>query len=426
MFISLPEEVTYILYKLHEHGFAGYIVGGCVRDSLLNTEPDDWDITTDARPDQVKQLFAKTIDTGLKHGTVTVVINGRQYEVTTFRHLGSVTNADSLTLLKEDLSRRDFTINAMAYSRQTGLVDYFNGVNDLKKGVINAVGKPEQRFREDALRMIRAIRLACQLNFIIGSETFAAITGNHQLLRSVSRERIRDELGKIVLTDQPGRGILMLRSTSLLGYILPELADSSDFEHTLAILEAAPKKLTVRLAALLYKLGQPWSEKENEKRNLSKPASERQDSVRRALNRLKFSKQTVDTVYRLVREQLDELAFPDKVSIKKFITRVGPENLQSFFELQAAVIKASQPSYDFSALDVLQEQVCNILKEKQPLTVKDLAVNGYDLMEIGIQPGEQMGQVLDRLLEKVLAEPEMNTKENLLKMVMAEQGIDNV
>ena len=123
-----PEEVTYILNKLHEHGYAGYIVGGCVRDSLLNTEPDDWDITTDAQPDQVKQLFAKTIDTGLKHGTVTVVINGRQYEVTTFRHLGSVTNADSLTLLKEDLSRRDFTINAMAYSRQTGLVDYFNGL----------------------------------------------------------------------------------------------------------------------------------------------------------------------------------------------------------------------------------------------------------------------------------------------------------
>ena len=237
---SVSEEVTYILYKLHEHGFAGYIVGGCVRDSLLNTEPDDWDITTDAQPDQVKQLFAKTIDTGLKHGTVTVVINGRQYEVTTFRHLGSVTNADSLTLLKEDLSRRDFTINAMAYSRQTGLVDYFNGVNDLKKGVINAVGKPEQRFREDALRMMRAIRLACQLNFIIGSETFAAITGNHQLLRSVSRERIRDELGKIVRLINRAGG-LMLRSTSLLGYILPELADSSDFEHTLAILEAAPK-----------------------------------------------------------------------------------------------------------------------------------------------------------------------------------------
>ncbi|HZK24127.1 MAG TPA: CCA tRNA nucleotidyltransferase [Oscillospiraceae bacterium] len=429
MNISLPGDVAYILNKLHEHGFAGYIVGGCVRDSLLNKVPHDWDITTNAQPDQVKQLFAKTIATGIKHGTVTAVINGKQYDITTYRHAGNgtgVRRSDNTTSLKEDLSRRDFTINAMAYQQQTGLVDYFNGVSDLRCAVINAVGDPEQRFQEDALRMMRAIRLACQLGFTVGTSTLTAITRNHQLLRHISAERIRNELCRIMLSKQPARGIELLHSTLLLSMILPELTACADFDHVLAVLDAAPKGLTVRLAALLHGIGKPISKKENKSGDLSRYHLERADIVRDILRRLKFAKQTVDSVCILVREQLNRFDFPNKANIKRLINRVGLGNLQSFFELQIAEIKASQPPHHFSALNALSEQVCKIIKEKQPLTVKDLAVNGDDLITIGIQPGVQMGQILNSLLEKVLEEPEMNTKENLLNIITTEQGENNI
>ena len=401
--ISLPADVTYILNKLDEHGFAGYIVGGCVRDILLNKEPVDWDITTNAQPDQVKQLFPKSIDTGIKHGTVTVFINGKQYEITTFRQ-SDYRRSDNILLLKGDLSRRDFTINAMAYNHQRGLVDYFNGVKDLKEGIINAVGDPEKRFQEDALRMVRAIRLACQLDFEIAPKTFAAITRNHQLLKSISTERIRDEFCKILLIEQPGRGIQMLYSTLLMDFILPELT-CIDLDHTLAVIGATPKDLTVRLAALFLDIDKP---------------QERAKIARNALKRLKFSNKTIDAIYRLLQEfKLPD--YSDEVSIKRFINRVGQENLQSFFELQLAVIKACKPPHGFSAVDALKEQVYKIIKEKQPLTIKDLAVNGYDLIKIGIQPGVQMGQILNYLLEKVLTKPELNTKENLLNIVLSEK-----
>lgn len=429
-----------IISVLHSNGYEGYVVGGCVRDMLLGKEPKDWDIATNAKLEQVKQLFNKTIDTGLKHGTVTVVLDENNYEVTTYRLDGKYTDnrrPDEVTFttcLKDDLSRRDFTINAMAYNNRNGLIDLFGGKDDLSNKTIRTVGNPDERFQEDSLRMMRAIRFACQLDFYPTYHVSNSIIKNKKLINNISQERIRDELCKILLSDEQVRGIETLESSGLLEEILPEIQRLVDFDqknphhhknvfdHTLLVLDSIPNNLILRLSALLHDIGKPASYSEDEKGfgHFYEHHIIGEKIAEGILKRIKFNNDTISKVCILIREHMSRYDFLRKASIKKFINRVGIENLDNLFELQIADIKGSKPPHNFDSVLKLKENVHTILNEKQPLIVKDLAVNGYDLMSIGIESGIKMGKILNYLLERVLENSDLNTKEKLLAIVMKE------
>ena len=234
--MKIPSGVNTIIKTLYENGFEGFLVGGCVRDSILNRNPNDYDVTTNALPDDIIRIFEKTIPTGIKHGTVTVLLNKEPFEVTTYRIDGEYLNNRSpeevtfVTNIKEDLARRDFTINAMAYNDEKGLVDFFNGRDDLKNKIIRCVGDADKRFNEDALRMLRAIRFCTQLDFEIEEKTLAAITNNSHLIKNISVERVADELNKCLLCNKPSKAFLLLEKTGLLKYILPDLQETVGFK----------------------------------------------------------------------------------------------------------------------------------------------------------------------------------------------------
>jgi len=435
--MNLPDEVEFILNKLNKNNFKGYVVGGCVRDVLLGKSPKDWDITTNAKPEEIKSLFEKTIDTGLKHGTVTVVLNNNNYEITTFRIDGKYLDnrkPDKITFtssLKEDLSRRDFTINSIVYNPKEGLIDYYGGINDLSNNLIRTVGNPDLRFNEDALRMMRAVRFASQLNFFIDKDTILSIVNNRYLINNISTERIRDELCKILTSDKPSFGINLLWATGLLNIILPEIVKMIGFnqrnpahhkdvyEHTLLVLDNTSNDLILRLSALLHDIGKPetFSIDENGIGHFYKHHMKSMDIAKDILQRLKFDNKTIEIVCIIVKNHMSRYDFLRDSSIKKFINRVGVENLDRLFQLQIADIKGCRSPHDFSQVLKFQSKVNKILNEKQPLTVKDLAINGYDLMAIGIEPGVRIGKILNELLEIVLKNPELNTKEKLLQFI---------
>lgn len=437
--IKIDKDANKIINILQLHGFEAYVVGGAVRDCLLSREVKDWDICTDALPEQILDIFSgyKTIPTGLKHGTITVVLNNKQYEVTTFRIDGKYfdnrrPNEVKFTSdLVEDLSRRDFTINAMAYNEKDGLVDPFCGKNDLSNRSIKAVGSADKRFQEDALRMMRAIRFACQLEFDLVHDVSNSIIKNKQLINNISQERIRDELCKTLLSYKPVNGIQLLKNTGLLEEILPEVQrmvnfdqcnpnhDKDVYEHTMIVLDNTSNDLILRLSALLHDIGKPMTfSVDNEGvGHFYKHHLEGVIIAENILKRLKFDSVTVDKVSILIREHMSRYDFLRSSSIKKFINRVGIENLDNLFKLQIADIKGSKPPHDFSKVLDLKEKVEKIINEKQPLTVKDLDINGYDLIKIGIKPGKQMGEMLNNLLEQVLENPDLNKKEKLLMMI---------
>jgi tRNA nucleotidyltransferase (CCA-adding enzyme) len=333
--------------------------------------------------------------------------------------------------LKEDLSRRDFTINALAFNNEEGLIDYFNGQDDIKKRKLKTVGEPEKRFSEDALRMLRAIRFACIYDLKIEIKTYSAIQIHSELIAIISHERIRDELCKILTSTNPAKGINLLKDTGLLHYILPEVEDMIGFDqrtphhhkdvyqHTLIVLESVPNNLVLRLAALFHDIAKPLTFTKDEQGygHFYGHHLRGETLVEEVLRRLKFDNDTVGKVCVLVREHMSRYANLKRASIKKLINRVGVENLDSLFLLQIADIKGSAPPHDFSKILTLQADVNKILIEKEPLTVRDLAINGRDLMDLGITPGKKMGQILGFLLEKVLERPELNHKGKLLEIV---------
>jgi len=432
-----PDYVEYIMSQLQQSGFKSYVVGGCVRDYFLKIEPKDWDICTSATPEQIITLFNHVIPTGIKHGTVTVIINNNHVEVTTLRTDGKYNDFRHpeevffTTELIEDVARRDFTVNSIAVNLDRNVYDYFDGLKDIENKIIRAVGNPDERFREDPLRMMRCVRFSAVFDFDIEKETEKSIIKNSKLIIKISAERIRDELCKILMSDYPGYGIKMLQRTGLLQYIIPELCECVDFnqhnihhdknvfEHILTVLNNTPKILNVRLGALLHDIGKPKSFTIDEK-GCGHFYGHHIDGVEIAeeiLKKLKFDNKTIESVVILVREHMSRYDFLRVGSIKKFINRVGVGNLNDLFELQIADIKGSKEPHDFTQVINLKNEVEGILNEKQPLTVKDLAINGYDLMKAGIQPGIKMGQILNGLLEKVLDNPKLNTKEMLLNLV---------
>lgn len=402
MYISIPPDVKFILDRLQNNHYEAYIVGGCVRDSLLNKEPKDWDITTNALPEEIIRIFPRTIPTGIKHGTISVLINSRAYEVTTFRidgeysdnrHPDKVIFSDDI---KEDLSRRDFTINAMAY-REKCLIDPFSGRYDLDAKIIKCVGNANERFNEDALRMLRAVRFSCQLDFTIEADTLSSIVENNLLISNISAERIRDELCKILSAAKPSAGIRLLMETGLLQYIIPGL--NMDL-NSMKMLDNIENSLILRLAALLY-----------DTEYASCGTSEM------ILKNLRFDNETVRKVCILLRENMELYKVRDNVSLKKIISRAGKDNIAPLLKLEAAISANSKaPSGSCNAAQ-LKDMADRIIKNKEPLNIKDLDINGSDLKNLGYSQGKDLGEALNKLLQIVLEYPELNKKSKLIDIV---------
>ncbi len=441
MNIFVPKEVNFIINRFYKNNYEAYMVGGCVRDSILGITPKDYDITTSAKPETTILLFNKTIPTGLKHGTITVLINNDPYEVTTFRTDGSYldnrrpSSVNFVTDIKEDLSRRDFTINALAYNKITGLIDYFNGVTDIKNKLIRCVGDPDKRFKEDSLRMLRAIRFSCQLSFDIEINTLNAIRKNHLLISNISKERIRDELCKILISDNPSKGLQLLKETNLLELILPDINSLVDFSpkctnhnrnvftHTLKVIDNTENNLILRLSALFHDVGKINTLTAfNNGSFYGFPGHCLEGSImtKKILSDLRFDNNTIEIVSKLIEHHLvlNVDIMPTKYEVKKLLNSVGKDNMHLLFALQRADIKSlNNPEPFLKKVSYTEDLVNEIIKNKEPLLVKDLDITGKDLINIlGIKPGKLIGEILNHLLDKVLEDPSLNSKESLLRL----------
>lgn len=429
----MPEDVKLIINTLEDKGFDAYVVGGCVRDSVLGIEPNDWDICTNARPEVSTLIFQqegyKVIPTGIKHGTVTIIVNNSHYELTTFRSDGKYSDCrrpDEVRYtnsLEEDLSRRDFTINAMTYNDKDGLIDLHGGLNDLEEKILHTVGNPDCRFTEDALRMLRAVRFATKFGLELYTDTFDSIIDNRRIIGNVSPERTREELCKILMCDDPSYGIDLLRKTGLLEHIIPELQRCVGFEqhnpnhdkdvygHILSVLDHTPAKLEIRLAALFHDIGKPevFSKDEDGTGHFYGHHMRSSDIARDIMTRLRFDNKTIEKVSILVHEHMSRYDFLRSKNIKKFIRRVGVDNLNDLFELQIADIKGSAKRDGIDKVLELESECVRVLNEKEPMSVKDLDINGVDLMKMGIPQGIKIGEILNNMLEIVLEDPKENT-----------------
>lgn len=436
--IDIAKEALYIIQVLNNNEYEAYIVGGCVRDGIMGIMPADWDITTNAKPDTVKMLFEKTVDSGVRHGTVTVIINGRYFEVTTYRIDGEYTdnrrpvNVSYTDSLKEDLSRRDFTINAVAYHPDVGLIDPFNGIRDIESAILRTVGEPEGRFLEDALRMLRAIRFAAQLNFDIDMGTQQSIKDNSYLIKSISSERIRDELTKILVSPNPEKFIL-LKDTGLLQFILPEFEEcfltqqNNPYHkynvamHILKSVSHVENDRVLRWTMLLHDIGKPASKTTDDK-GVDHFYDHADNSIKIAkgvLERLKFENKTIQLILRLIKHHDYDIK-PDYLYVRRAVVKIGEDIFLSLLKVKEADKKAQSPDKLTSGLENLsriKEIYFDIKIKKQCLGIKDLAVDGNDLIDSGLVPGREIGGILKYMLQKVVENPELNTKEKLLNLI---------
>jgi len=438
--MKLPKEIQSILNKLDKKGFDAYAVGGCVRDLLLKQEPNDWDITTKAKPEEIQKIFPDNFYEN-KFGTVTVKAkskkeNLKEIEITTYRTEQSYTDKrhpDKISFtfnVEEDLSRRDFTINALALNKKGELLDLFDGQKDLDNKIIKAVGNAKERFNEDALRMIRAIRLAIILGFKIEPKTLKAIQEDAGLIQFIAKERIRDELVKMIMSDNPDQAISLLKETNLLKYIIPELEKGINvdqnlhhiytvYEHSILSLKFAAKKnykLEVRLAALLHDIAKPQV-KEGEGPNATFYNHDHLGSkfTVNILDRLKFSKKIIEKVALLVRNHMfvygvDEVT---ETGVRRLLRRVGPENMPDLINLRVSDrLGSGCPKgmpYKLRHLQYIIEKV-----SKDPISAKMLKLNGNNLIEIlKIEPSPKLGLLIEALLAETLENPKLNTKEKL-------------
>ncbi len=437
MDIRLPDKVGWIINRIEDAGYEAYAVGGCVRDSVIGRVPDDWDITTSAAPDQIKALFRRTIDTGIKHGTVTVMLEKEGFEVTTYRidgeyedgrHPKEVTFTSEL---EEDLRRRDFTINAMAYNNRRGLVDVFGGAKDIKNHVVRCVGKPQERFGEDALRLMRAVRFSAQLGFSIEPGTIAAIKEMAGNLAKVSAERIRTELVKLLVSSHPDY-LRVCYETGITGVVLPEFDRCMETaqhnphhcytvgEHILESVRQVKEDKVLRLAMLLHDIGKPETKTTDAAGidHFHGHASVSADIAVDVLRRLKFDNDTLHMVRKLVLYH-DYDVDPAPEGVRRAMHKVGEEAFPLLLEVKRADVLAQSEYRRREKMEKLGqiEAVYNeILKAGDCVSLHTLAISGRDLIEAGMKPGKGMGDILNKLLEAVLENPEKNTKEELLKL----------
>lgn len=434
MKIELPKEVQKIINILQDHGHDAYAVGGAVRDAILGRAPEDWDITTDAFPDEIKSVFKKTIDTGIEHGTVTVLMGGKGFEVTTYRIDGEYLDSrhpkdvEFTSNLTEDLLRRDFTINAMAYNDSKGLVDEYNGLGDIDKGIIRCVGNPKERFTEDALRMLRAVRFSAQLGFDIDEDTRNAIKELAPTIVNISSERIRDELLKLIESDNPSH-IRLLYELGLTKHVLPEFDAMmqceqnskhhmySVGEHTIISMENVPPKRVIRLAMLLHDTGKP------ETKTIGKDGYNHfyghqkisADIANKVLRRLKMDNDTRNKVVRLVRYH-DERPKLDEIRVRHKIVEIGLDAFPDLFTVNRGDTLAQsdyQREEKLKYIDDFEAVYNHIIEKGHALRIADLKITGKDLIDMGLKEGPNIGKVLQELFEDVLNEPNHNTEEYL-------------
>ena len=433
MKIELPRKVVLIIKNLQRHGYDAYAVGGCVRDSILNRKPEDWDITTSAKPEQVKRIFRRTVDTGIEHGTVTVLIGKDGFEVTTYRvdglyedgrHPKEVTFTSRL---EEDLKRRDFTINAMAYNDDERLVDAFGGMRDLNYHLIRCVGDPKERFSEDALRILRAVRFSAQLAFPIEPETAEAIKSLAPNLEKISAERIQAELVKLLVSDHPER-IQDACELGITKVVLPEWDDMVGVKqntphhkydvaaHTVHALQNVKNDKVLRLTMLFHDMGKPVMKTTDE--------NGRDQIAKTVMKRLKFDNDTIRKVTKLVAYH-DYRMEPTGANVRRAMHEIGVELFPYYLAVRLADTKA-QSSYErrgkLENIIQIRELYRNALRNKECVTLKDLAVTGTDLINLGIAPGKELGTLLNELLDMVIEDPAWNQKGKLCDYVKERFG----
>ncbi len=421
---NIDPAALFIIKRLNDSNYEALVVGGCIRNLIMGKEAHDWDITTKATPEEISGVFKefKVIPVGKKFGTVTAVIEHTNYEVSTFKKNKSVQTPN----LFEDLRHRDFTINALAWKDGEGVIDYFNGLEDIKQKIIRGVENPCKRIEEDPLRMLRAVRLACELDFKIDKATLQAIEENSTLTKKVSPERIRDEFTKILLSNYPRRGFILLHRLGLLRFIIPELQKCAGIyrenfregedllEQILDMAASLPPDLNLRLSVLLYNI------------KSTSHLDEKKEAIVKILKRIKFKNAVIKKVTVLTKENWQALNFSKKINIRQLASRIGIENLEDAWELKKVLIKGSRSSERFK-LDEIERAENNTretLQERPPVSLKDLAINGKDLIELGCKEGKELGKILKKLLEIIIDRPELNKKKILVKLLIENEEND--
>ena len=446
IFTNIPAPIKEIARILNTEGFQCFLVGGAVRDSIMGFTPKEYDITTNAKPEDVQRIFKYTIPTGIKHGTILVILDDMHVEITTFRSDGNYSDGrhpdkvEYTASIEDDLPRRDLTINAMAYNISDGnLIDMFDGMKDIKNKIIRSVGNPYERFTEDGLRIMRAIRFATRLNFNIEKETFDAICHSTGMLTSIAYERIREEFNGILISDNPFRGIELLRKTGILALIMPELMQGFGVAqnrfhkydvyyhilHTIQAvepLETEELTLLVRLAALFHDIAKPMVQKKVSKQE--EPVYYNHEVVganvaKKVMRRLKYSNAEIDFVTLLVRQHM--FYYQDEWTdgaVRRFMKAVGIENIKPLLKLREAdrLGSGNRKDKESKAIPKLLARIDKIIEEENAITVKDLKINGNDLMkEFNLKPGPIVGKILNYLLDLILDEPSLNDKEKLME-----------
>ena len=442
MEIHIPTGARKIIARLEQHGYEAYIVGGCVRDSLMGKSPSDWDICTSARAEEMMALFEdkRVIPTGIQHGTLTILAEDGAYEVTTFRidgeyldhrHPKSVAFTRELA---EDLSRRDFTINAMAWHPERGLIDLFGGVEDLRDRLVRAVGDPVQRFNEDGLRMLRMVRFATVLDFDYDPATYDAVRKQGHLLQYISKERIQVELNKILLAAHPARGLEDLYTLGMYPYIIPMMCHTVGFaqrgghhfldvfEHSLLAVGVIAPELVLRLTMLLHDIGKPFVWDSSESLSYDRFDDHAAVSAKLAgkiLRDLKYDNATRKDVVELIAHHNDIL-LPDPVNVRRALARLGEVQTRRLVQVKVADLLAHDLAGEREKILALFAEISDVIDEVVArgdcTSVKALAIGGQDMMALGLS-GRAIGQMLNAALELVLEKPEMNTRETLLNWV---------
>lgn len=449
MKINIPEKVNYIIKTLEANGHEAFVVGGCVRDSLLGHTPNDWDVCTSAGPEETKLCFSaegstpykiKIIDMGIKHGTVSLILDDTPFEVTTYRIDGEYkdnrrpSQVTYVHNVKEDLQRRDFTINSMAYNEKSGVVDYFHGREDLEKGIIRCVGKPKQRFFEDGLRILRALRFASVYDFIIEEQTKKAIFNCKHLLKNISAERIQVELEKLLC----GKGVkdILLEYVDVFAVFLPEIKRMSGFEqktlyhhldvwgHTAATVAHIPPDPYLRLTMLLHDIGKPlcFTQDETGRGHFYGHNRISADIAKRILDRLNYDNETKNVVVSLVKYH-DDPIIPERKPVKRWLNKVGEEQLRRLLLVKEADAYGKPPEFlsdRMKSLDLIKQRIDEILAEKMCFSLKDLDINGRDLMALGFPESAELGKELNKLLDRVIDEQIPNHRRELILTAKAD------
>ena len=435
----MPKDVLFILNKLRENGFEAYIVGGCVRDKLLSIEPHDYDITTSAKPNEIKNVFSdcKTILVGEEFGTVGILLNKVLYEVTTFRIDGNYINnrkpekvifSDNL---KEDLKRRDFTINAMAMDIDGKLYDPFLGKKDLREKIIRAVGDPNERIKEDALRMMRAIRFAGRFDFYIEENLFDAIGQNASLLKKIAPERIFDEFSKMITSEKPSYYLLLLEESGILDVIFPELKrtvgfaqfspyhDKTLFDHLICVMDYVRPDLSLRLAALFHDISKvdTLSIGEDGRGHFYGHEILGAELVEEILKKYRLPNKTIEKVKILILDHMKVHSEMSDKALRRQIKRVGRENVLDLYDLLIADCKATRIDRDASFIINRKNRLKELLDEKEMKTEKFLEINGNDIKSLGFSEGKIIGEILRELESLVLEDPNKNNRAYLIEYI---------